>query len=993
VLPGYEILEEAGRGGMGVVYKARQLALKRIVALKVILGGGHASAVDRGRFKAEAEAVARLQHPGIVQIHEIGEYNGLPYFVLEFCEGGTLAARLAGTPLPPVEAARLVEQLARAVQAAHQAQVIHRDLKPTNVLLTADGTPKVTDFGLAKNLDEAGQTHSGAVVGTASYMAPEQAAGRSKDVGPATDVWALGAILYEVLTGRPPFKAVTTFDTIAQVLDTDPVSPRQLQPTVPRDLETICLKCLRKERHRRYTTALDLAEDLGRFQRQEPVTARPVGWAERTARWVRRRPAVAALLGTLAAVAVTAFTVVTWQLGETKAALTRAEQEQRQRALAQVNALRDAAPGAVPGILADLERSRAEVLPRLRELWVAGGDEAKRMRLALALAPVEPETVRAPLLAWMLKADDPAEVLLVREALLPHKAELTERLWTLTEDTKSPEGRRLRALTALAVFDPKSERWGKVGETAAGLLLAANPFYQGQWAGALRPVRQTLLGPLVAVCRDPKLPESRQTAAIVLADYAADQPDLLAEVLLAADPKQFAVLQPALAMHRAKAVERLRRELAVETAKDASLVQRELLAKRQAMAAVALLHLGDDEPVWPLLRHTPEPEARSQLVWRTKLYGVDPVKLVRRLELEKDPSARRALIVALGDYTGEQLPAAERESLTQKLLTWYRDDPDAGIHGAIDWLLRHRQEGPTARPLAWGQAKALQQLDDELKRRDPDGKRGWYVNQQGQTLVLVPGPVEFRMGSPPDEPGHFETERLHRRRIGRNYAIASKPVTVTQFQRFLKDRPDVSWPPIQVYAPEGDCPILGVSWYRAAQYCNWLSEQEGIPEDQWCYPKDADIKEGMKPYPDYLQRKGYRLATEAEWEYACRAETTSSRSYGSSVELLGRHAWYIHNAQDRSWPVGQKRPNDLGLFDMHGNVWTWVQDRAFDYPQGVGAIEDKEDIRNIVDRTSRVLRGGSFTNRTLVVRSAQRDHIRPDDRSYSVGLRVARTYD
>ena len=252
-VPGYEVLSELGRGGMGVVYKARQVKLGRLVALKMILSGGHAGEADLARFRTEAEAIARLQHPNIVQIYEVGEHGGLPFFSLEFCGGGSLEKKRGGTPLPPAEAAVLVETLARAMQAAHEKGVIHRDLKPANVLLAEDGTPKITDFGLAKKLDEAGQTASGAVMGTPSYMAPEQAGGQA--VGPLADVYALGAVLYECLTGRPPFKAATNLDTILQVVSDEPVPPAQLQPKTPRDLETICLKCLHKDPEKRYPSA------------------------------------------------------------------------------------------------------------------------------------------------------------------------------------------------------------------------------------------------------------------------------------------------------------------------------------------------------------------------------------------------------------------------------------------------------------------------------------------------------------------------------------------------------------------------------------------------------------------------------------------------------------------------------------------------------------------------------------------------------------------
>jgi serine/threonine-protein kinase len=228
-VPGYEILAELGRGGMGVVLKARHVALNRVVALKMVLSGEYATERERARFKAEAEAAARLQHPGIVQIHEVGEHDGRPFLVLEYLEGGSLARRLDGTPWPPRDAAALVTKLAHAVHAAHQKHIVHRDLKPANVLLAADGTPKVADFGLAKRLDdESGLSHTGQVMGTPSYMPPEQAAGRVNQVGPASDVYSLGAILYELLTGRPPFRGPTALETVRQVLSDEPAPPRRL---------------------------------------------------------------------------------------------------------------------------------------------------------------------------------------------------------------------------------------------------------------------------------------------------------------------------------------------------------------------------------------------------------------------------------------------------------------------------------------------------------------------------------------------------------------------------------------------------------------------------------------------------------------------------------------------------------------------------------------------------------------------------------------------
>jgi serine/threonine protein kinase/WD40 repeat protein len=364
---GYEILAEIGRGGMGVVYKARQAGLKRLVALKMILSGGHASAAELTRFCSEAEAIARLQHPNIVHIHEVGESEGRPYFSLEFVDGGSLADRLDGTPWPPPQAARLIETLAQAMQAAHEQNIIHRDLKPANILLqkksegkkhkpdektdrskvsdssllTLDFSPKITDFGLAKQMDsEHGQTRSGAIMGTPSYMAPEQAGGKGKEVGPATDVYALGAVLYELLTGRPPFKAATPLDTVLQVVGEDPVPPRRLQPKLPRDLDTICLKCLEKNPAKRYPSAAELADDLERWRQLQPIRARRISRVGRGVRWCRRNPVLASVTALATAVILTLSVVfyvsLLWENDRTKAALrqTKIEEDQSQDILA-----------------------------------------------------------------------------------------------------------------------------------------------------------------------------------------------------------------------------------------------------------------------------------------------------------------------------------------------------------------------------------------------------------------------------------------------------------------------------------------------------------------------------------------------------------------------------------------------------------------------------------------------------------------------------------
>jgi hypothetical protein len=325
-VPGYAILGELGRGAMGVVYLARQALLNRPCALKMILAGAHADEVASVRFLAEAEAVARLQHPNVVQIHHIGEAGGLPFFELEYCGGGRLDKTLDGVPRPAKAAAVLVEGIARGVAEAHRLGLVHRDLKPANVLIGDDGTPKVTDFGLVKVVgSDPGLTRTDSILGSPSYMAPEQARGLVREVGPRSDVYSLGAILYELLTGRPPFRGPTVLETLQLVKSAEPVPPSRMVPGLPRDAETIALKCLEKEPARRYASASELADDLRRFLDGDTILARPSHAGERLAKWARRRPALAAMIAAVQVLLLALLATVAWSYASVRDALGVAE--------------------------------------------------------------------------------------------------------------------------------------------------------------------------------------------------------------------------------------------------------------------------------------------------------------------------------------------------------------------------------------------------------------------------------------------------------------------------------------------------------------------------------------------------------------------------------------------------------------------------------------------------------------------------------------------
>ncbi len=662
--------------------------------------------------------------------------------------------------------------------------------------------------------------------------------------------------------------------------------------------------------------------------------------------------------------------------------------------------LLDANTNEVPAIVQDMGSYRPWVNPLLHEALdqaTARGERRKQLHASLALLPVDGTQV--PYLYERLLDAEPQEVPVLRGALAAHKEAVRDKLWAAVERPEKNKGKqRLRAAAALATHDPRNERWGAAGALVVGDLVLENPVFLGQWGDAFRPVKERLLPHLADMFRNPQ-PErtaERSLATSLLADYAADQPQVLADLLLDADRTQFAVLYPKVEDGGEQGLPVLTGEVDKTLPPAVSLAdeRRERLAKRQANAAVALLRMNQPAKVWPLLKGSPDPRVRSYLIDRLLPLGADAGTILKRLDEEPDGTIRRALLLSLGGHGEKEVAPEARPAVLSRLREIYRTSADPGMHAAAEWLLRQ-----------WQQEAWLKQRNDEWAKGAVAGgawrvagngrlvpppstlhpSPGWYVNTQGQTMVVVPGPTEFVMGSPPTEAGAADTEPQHHKRIGRTFALAAKSVTLEQYRKF---DPDHALP--AVHTRTADLPAVALDWHRAARYCNWLSKEDGIPEDQWCYEVQG---EETKPAANYLSRTGYRLPTEAEMEYATRAGASTSRYYGETDELLPKYAWYLKNAQEQPWPVGILKPNDLGLFDAQGNVYTWCQERFLAYPESNGGevSDDREDAGPATSAASRVLRGGSFLLRAADVRSAFRYGQVPSFRNPIVGVRPART--
>jgi serine/threonine protein kinase/formylglycine-generating enzyme required for sulfatase activity len=1469
----YKVEEILGWGSSGIVYRAWDPVAKRPVALKVLRSLGVVDQqVLEQRFGKEIEVWSQLHHPHIVPVFHAFFHEGQLCLVMQYMEGGSLADRALDLARgKTTDVATIMEKLARAVHYVHERGVIHRDLKPGNILFDTADEPRVADFGLAMREEEFGQ--GPCFAGTIEYMSPEQARGEGNRVKEQTDVYSLGVILFELLAGRLPWDDDNRDELLKRIQNAEPVPPRQLKGDIPEELERICLKAMSKRALDRYPTAMEMAEDLRRWQDTNLPTGSKViprglksfdaedsgfflellpgprnrdGLPDSVSFWKTRIEATepdqtfsvgllfgpsgcgktslvkAGLLPRLAGNVVAVYLEAT--AGETETRLLRllregcpglpalglvetlarlrrqhgfmgkkivividqfeqwlhargkatgsdlvlalrhcdgryvqalvlvrddfamaaarfmrdleipirerhnfaivdlfdvpharmvlerfgrffkrlpesgklAAQEneflnQAVSTLAQegkvisvrlalfvemtkdkpwtpetlkglgpseelavaflekelgkraVNPIRrphadaarevlatllpeigddikghmksrgqllrksgyaheptkfnelmqildkelrlltaceelrsesndDAAPAAeeefyqlthdflVPALrqwlgpdvttvrgraqraliertaLFTASRSRpvppwwlwawiclltsrskwskaqrqmmrratrvhslrltalAGVLvlagwglweglgylgadawigrlkaaqtveigkhlsefpthrrwaePQLRRL-AAEGEPKERLHAALALVEVDPDLL--DYVREQLLEAKPEELVVLRDLLQPHAAELAPPLWTVLLDAQPTKQRqRLRAAGALALYTPADDRrWQTVAHDLAGWYLHENLQHLPAWKLAFDPIGAVLINPLGDIFRDDKAYETdRVLATELLADYAAKIPACLAELLMDANEKQLPIMFDRLKVVSNGATGLLTAELAKKPSPKDGAETRTKLAKRQANAGVALFKLGQETVVWPLLKHSPDPTARSFLIHRFKLLGVDAGRLIRRLAVESDVEIRRVLLLSVGEYGSNALPLAEGTSWLALVTKLYKEDPDPGMHSSAEWVLRQWGQEATVHQLTatWvndpkRREHQQAQIKEELASKRDKARPQWYVNGQGQRMVVIPDPGVFGMGSPKIERHIDPGEVWHQQKTNRSFALAATPVTVGQFERFLMEYPEArrlrnangGAEQLKRSNSNPNQPVVLVSWYMAAHYCNWLSMKEGLRPDQWCYqpnpskvlalvastvgllangpgpcpllaasalapdrPLTGVYEEGMKLKPGHLHLHGYRLPTEAEWECACRANTSSTYFYGEPTELLEKYARYRANSAAHTWPVGALKPNDLGLFDISGNVFCMCLKPAVPsfQPQDGKPMEDNEDTRDIngiYEKDRRVSRGGSYVNEAQDLRSALRMSTN-NSGGTNIGFRPARTF-
>ena len=652
----------------------------------------------------------------------------------------------------------------------------------------------------------------------------------------------------------------------------------------------------------------------------------------------------------------------------------------------------------VPKILGEMggyQRWLNSSLSEKLNLAKSEGKKSKQTLYQLALLPSD-SSHAAELCDVMLRAD-PGEFEVIRDALVDTQERHLNKLWNvLGSQAANSHGERLRAAAALAKYAPHDSRWNDMNTVVVNDLVQENSIFIGAWSKALQSVSEPLLKPLVVVFNqhDNDRSNQRSVATSLLLDFYADNVPVLFDLLLTADDEQFLAVLSVLKAHREEVIQLLLDKLDVQSPPNALAAVKDQLAKQQANAAVALVQLKSAVKVWPLLKHSSDPSLRSYIIDRLARFGVDPAILVAQESQTTDVSIHRAILLALGKYDMKKISPELREAVVKRAKEIFQTDLDAGLHSCAQWLLQQ-----------WGEKQWVATTLDAL-RQNPQTKvqriatlklavesskdaskisaPRWIMNAQGQTEVVIFGPVQFMMGNAAKNAKETSVDGQHQVQISHSFVLGATDITLKEYRRMNPDF--LQTPDEQSRNTRSlDTPVVNLNWYMVARYCNWLSQQEGISQDQWCFEIGKDDND-VKLKSNYQQLRGYRLPTEAELEFATRANAKTSYFFGESSNLLWKYAWYEQNSESSAWPVAQKKPNDFGLFDSVGNAWQWCADWIGPYP-----TNPVVDPQGPATGTKRVLRGGDEYYGFDFCTSWGRGKLTPEYRGIFSGFRVART--